>query len=245
MTRRARPTASARRCAPRPEGLMAPPPAVSCFSYLASVRTLYVEHYPEINYGVEVLRADQFLAGDGPLVAGFLRALGHPATLASNQVGADDAGDDVLTWLRRWDVSLMPSATAVRRCPAPSPSAPTPAASRTAAATPARPACTAPTPNGPARSAARPSPAGSPPASWPNTSPCSTTRKNSAPCSPSSRTSPWRSSRKAAGSRKTAGPQARPQKNVGRSRLTCGQPSSQTPYAQVILKREDLTRAGL
>jgi hypothetical protein len=44
-----------------------------------------------------------------------------------------------------------------------------------------------------------------------------------------------------AGSRKPAGPEARPQKNVGRSRLTCGQPSSQTPYAQVTPKREDLT----
>lgn len=92
---------------------MAPPPSVTCFSYLASVRTLYVEHYPKINYGVEVLRTDQFLAGDGPLVAGFLRALGHPATLASNQVGGDAAGRDVLTWLRRWDVTLTPSVRSV------------------------------------------------------------------------------------------------------------------------------------
>jgi hypothetical protein len=50
---------------------MAPPPSVSCFSYLARVRTLYVEHDPKINYGVDgVLRTDQALAGDGPLVAG-------------------------------------------------------------------------------------------------------------------------------------------------------------------------------
>src|SRR5882724_11464766 len=92
---------------------MAPSPSVSCFSYLASVRTLYVEQYPRINYGVEVLRTDQFLAGDGPLVAGFLRALGHPAQLASNQVGNDTAGHDVLDWLRRWVVTLTPVSSTV------------------------------------------------------------------------------------------------------------------------------------
>lgn len=92
---------------------MAPSPSVSCFSYLADVRTLYVEHYPKINYGVEVLRTDQFLAGDGPLVAGFLRALSHPARLASNQIGDDTVGHDVLTWVRRWDVTLTPSGRSV------------------------------------------------------------------------------------------------------------------------------------
>jgi sugar/nucleoside kinase (ribokinase family) len=92
---------------------MAPFLSVSCFSYLAGVRTLYVEHFPRINYGVEVLRTDQFLAGDGPLVAGFLRALGHPASLASNQVADDAAGHNVLNWLRRWDVTLTPSTTSV------------------------------------------------------------------------------------------------------------------------------------
>lgn len=65
------------------------------------------------HYGVEVLRTDQFLAGDGPLVARSLRALGHPARLASNQVGDDTVGHDVLTRLRRWDVTLTPSVTSV------------------------------------------------------------------------------------------------------------------------------------
>jgi sugar/nucleoside kinase (ribokinase family) len=88
---------------------------VSCFSYLASVHTLNVERYPEINYGVEVLDSDQFLAGDGPLVAGFLRALGHQATLGSNQVGDDTSGRDILTRLRRWDVTLAPSTMSVTR----------------------------------------------------------------------------------------------------------------------------------
>jgi sugar/nucleoside kinase (ribokinase family) len=94
---------------------MTPSLPVNCFSYLASVRTLHVEHYPKINYGVEVLRTDQFLAGDGPLVAGFLRALGHPARLASNQVGDDTAGHEVLAWLRRWDVTMTPSNVIVPR----------------------------------------------------------------------------------------------------------------------------------
>jgi len=88
---------------------------VSCFSYLASVHTLNVERYPEINYGVEVLDSDQFLAGDGPLVAGFLRALGHQATLGSNQVGDDTAGRDILTRLYAWDVTLAPSTMSVTR----------------------------------------------------------------------------------------------------------------------------------
>jgi hypothetical protein len=81
--------------------------------------------------------------------------------------------------------------------PAPSPSAPTPAASPAAAATPTRRGCTAPTPSGPARSAAGPSPGGSPPSSSPPGSPCSTTPGNCATCSPSCSSSPSRSSRTA------------------------------------------------
>ncbi len=57
--------------------------------------------------------ADDRGQGDDGIVAGFLRALGHPARLASNQVGDDAAGRDVLTWLRRWDVTLASSITSV------------------------------------------------------------------------------------------------------------------------------------
>jgi sugar/nucleoside kinase (ribokinase family) len=79
---------------------------VSCFSYLASVRTLHVESFPPINYGVDVERTEMFLAGDGPLVAGFLRALGHAAVLHSNQVGSDAEGRDIAARLASWQVTL-------------------------------------------------------------------------------------------------------------------------------------------
>jgi hypothetical protein len=40
-----------------------------------------------------------------------------------------------------------------------------------------------------------------------------------------------------------AEPEPAAPENVGEARLTCGQPSSQTPFAQVSPKREDLTRS--
>lgn len=91
--------------------------AVSCFSYLASVRTLHVAAFPPLNYGVDIDRTDRFLAGDGPLVAGFLRALGHPAVLYSNQVSDDPAGRAITARLAGWHVPLAPgpaSASATR-----------------------------------------------------------------------------------------------------------------------------------
>jgi len=81
---------------------------VACFSYLASVRTLYVEAFPPINYGVDVERTDTFLAGDGPIVAGFLRALGHAAVLHGNQVGSDAEGLEVSARLASWEVPVAP-----------------------------------------------------------------------------------------------------------------------------------------
>jgi len=92
---------------------MSPPSLVGCFSYLASVHTLHIQQYPRINYGVEVLRSDRFLAGDGPLVAAFLTALGHPTSLTSNQVADDPAGREVLTRLNRWGITPTPSSVAV------------------------------------------------------------------------------------------------------------------------------------
>ena len=82
---------------------------VSCFSYLASVHTLYVDRYPPINYGVDVQRTDRFVAGDGPLVAAFLSALGHCATLLTNRVADDPAGRDIQARLRDWRVRWAPS----------------------------------------------------------------------------------------------------------------------------------------
>jgi sugar/nucleoside kinase (ribokinase family) len=77
---------------------------IGCFSYLAGVHTLHVENYPAINYGVDVIDTDQFIAGDGPLVAGLLAALGHDVTLASNQVADDALGAQLHERLRRWGV---------------------------------------------------------------------------------------------------------------------------------------------
>lgn len=86
---------------------------VNCFSYLASVSTLHVASFPPINYGVDVDRADTFLAGDGPLVAGFLRALGHPTVLYSNEVGRDVPGREVRSRLASWGVPLAPGPPSV------------------------------------------------------------------------------------------------------------------------------------
>jgi sugar/nucleoside kinase (ribokinase family) len=77
---------------------------IGCFSYLAGVHTLHVEKYPRVNYGVDVIDTDQFIAGDGPLVAGLLAALGHDVTLASNHVADDAAGAQLHDRLRRWGV---------------------------------------------------------------------------------------------------------------------------------------------
>jgi sugar/nucleoside kinase (ribokinase family) len=87
---------------------MGEPPAVSCFSYLASVQTLYVKRYPEINYGIDVDNSDEFLAGDGPIVAAALQALGHRAILGTNHVADDPPGNAVLSRLGHW--GLTPAA---------------------------------------------------------------------------------------------------------------------------------------
>ncbi|MFI6883894.1 carbohydrate kinase family protein [Streptosporangium canum] len=85
-----------------------PAAAVNCFSYLASVHTLHVPYYPPINYGVDVTRTEDLLAGDGPLVAAFLTALGHTATLYSNPVSDDAPGRAITARLHGWGVKLAP-----------------------------------------------------------------------------------------------------------------------------------------
>ena len=87
-----------------------PPLRVSCFSYLAEVHTLNVPHHPEINYGINRISDDRYLAGDGPLVAGVLRSFGHDALLAANQVADDNAGNAIRQRLTRWDVRTLNTA---------------------------------------------------------------------------------------------------------------------------------------
>ena len=99
---------------PRP---MAVPSPVTCFSYLASVQTLYVDTYPDLNYGTEITGTDRFLAGDGPIVAGALQALGHRAILGTNQLADDEAGRDVLGRLARWGLAPAPGTPPTTRTP--------------------------------------------------------------------------------------------------------------------------------
>lgn len=90
---------------------------VGCFSYLAAVHTLHVDTYPKVNYGVDITGTDQFIAGDGPLVAGLLAALGHDVTLASNQLAEDAAGTRLRELLRRWDVKRATGTRPIDRTP--------------------------------------------------------------------------------------------------------------------------------
>ena len=96
---------SSSRSAPMPASNTTPASVVSCFSYLASVQTLRISQFPDLNYGTDVLSSEQFLAGDGPITAGALTALGHHTILGSNHVGDDDPGRDVQRWLRDWGVT--------------------------------------------------------------------------------------------------------------------------------------------
>ncbi|WP_431921087.1 carbohydrate kinase family protein [Nonomuraea jabiensis] len=65
--------------------------------------------YPKINYGVEVHGTDRFMAGDGPLIAGMLTALGHQAALFSNPVADDPDGHTITERLQRWGVHHHPA----------------------------------------------------------------------------------------------------------------------------------------
>jgi sugar/nucleoside kinase (ribokinase family) len=85
------------------------PTTAHCFSYLAATHTLHVDEYPKLNYGVEVQATDRFMAGDGPLVAGMLTALGHPAALFSNPVADDPDGHAITARLQDWGVRHHPA----------------------------------------------------------------------------------------------------------------------------------------
>jgi sugar/nucleoside kinase (ribokinase family) len=75
-----------------------------CFSYLAAVHTLRIPQMPQLNYGVDVTGTEDFLAGDGPIVAGALAALGHRVGLVANPVGDDARGRALASQLRAWSV---------------------------------------------------------------------------------------------------------------------------------------------
>jgi hypothetical protein len=78
---------------------------LACFSYLSAVTTLHVSDYPAADYGAEVLRTDQFLAADGPIIAGAAIALGCQAHLTSNSLADDVMGRYVRKNLDTWGVA--------------------------------------------------------------------------------------------------------------------------------------------
>lgn len=86
---------------------------LTCVSYLASVKTLYIDRYPLADYGAEVTRIERFVAADGPIVAATANALGLNARLLSNSVAEDEAGAGVKEILHNWGVNA-PSENSVR-----------------------------------------------------------------------------------------------------------------------------------
>jgi sugar/nucleoside kinase (ribokinase family) len=82
--------------------------AVGCFSYLANVETHFVDRFPRLNYGTEILRSERVMAGDGPLVAAMAAAFGYRAVLAANPLGDDEPGRRIEDRLKGWGVRLTP-----------------------------------------------------------------------------------------------------------------------------------------
>jgi sugar/nucleoside kinase (ribokinase family) len=93
-------------------------PDIACFSYLASVQTLYVTAYPAADYGSEVLRREWFVAADGPIAAGAAAGLGLRAVLVSNGVADDEAGRGLASLLTSWGVSAARALHATAETPA-------------------------------------------------------------------------------------------------------------------------------
>ena len=118
-------------------------------------------------------------------------------------------------------------------CPAPSPTGALAAASPAAAATQTRPACTARTPNGPARSAARPSADGSPPDQLAEYQPLFDNAKKLRTLLSDLQDLTLQIIETGSTREPSTPPEPEPAapENVGEARLTCGQPSSQTPFA--------------
>lgn len=86
---------------------------LACVSYLASVKTLFVDRYPSADYGAEVTRIESFVAADGPIVAATANALGLNVQLLSNSVAQDEAGAGVEKILQGWGVNV-PRRTKIR-----------------------------------------------------------------------------------------------------------------------------------
>jgi sugar/nucleoside kinase (ribokinase family) len=70
-----------------------------CFSYLAEAQILHVNQYPAANHGAVITSTTTAIAGDGPLTATTAATMGLHVGLIANRVGADKAGQRLLTQL--------------------------------------------------------------------------------------------------------------------------------------------------
>ncbi|MBF6298981.1 carbohydrate kinase family protein [Nocardia amamiensis] len=78
---------------------------IVCVSYLALAELWSVPLFPVANHGAEVRATEQSIAADGPMAAAVLAALDAPTTLVGNDIGDDEDGRIVRTWLRRRNVT--------------------------------------------------------------------------------------------------------------------------------------------
>lgn len=75
-----------------------------CLSYLADAQVMRVDTYPLPNSGAAVEATAASIAGDGPLTAITAAGLGLRTGLIGNDVGADHAGQRLLSWLDHFGV---------------------------------------------------------------------------------------------------------------------------------------------
>ncbi|MGV9725654.1 MULTISPECIES: carbohydrate kinase family protein [Nocardia] len=77
---------------------------IVCVSYLALAELWSVPLFPVANHGAEVRATEQSIAADGPMAAAVLAALDAPITVVANDIGDDEDGRIVRTWLQRRNV---------------------------------------------------------------------------------------------------------------------------------------------
>ena len=76
-----------------------------CFSYTAPSEVLRLTAFPVWDGGSEIISSDLSFAGDGPLVAATASGLGLSVALETNDVGDDEGGQIVRSFLERTGVN--------------------------------------------------------------------------------------------------------------------------------------------
>ncbi len=92
---------------------------VVCFSYLAAAELWHVDRFPLPDCGAGIGQIEPSIAADGPMAAAVLAALGVPAQVLSNGLGADGHGRMVSARLKAYGVHLAPGSTAPDGLPTP------------------------------------------------------------------------------------------------------------------------------